>query len=238
MAVIKLGALVSGIAGSIGGTTFRRGNGYISASNKSSGPSKSRLRTNAQLGGNVDIVQLWNTIGQPEKDQWNAQAQLFQFPDKFGTLRNITGRQLFIKLNARRNRLGMSVPSNPATLDSATGSLTDMAANIRVSGSTFNTADIEFFYENVPQNTRFIFSVQLRTKNARFFNFAKFSLFAGKTISVGGSGEDSLSALTQFENKFGTTTEGQRFLIAGVLQNPSGFRSVPFQIFQDVEPAP
>lgn len=101
MAVIKLGAIVTGIAGSIGGTTFRRTINGNSAYNKSNGPSRNTAKGNDSLQARRMVIQTWATLDGSQKQDWETVASTLLFPDKFGDLKNITGRQLFIKMSNR-----------------------------------------------------------------------------------------------------------------------------------------
>lgn len=102
MATFKLGAIITDIAGSIGGTTLKRNGSYKVIMNKSSGTSYSKSLNNRALGYLPFIFKSWSLLADEEKAAWKEQALLFTFPDKFGTLRNLSGRQLFVKLNAQR----------------------------------------------------------------------------------------------------------------------------------------
>ncbi len=102
MATFKLGAIITDIAGSIGGTTLKRNGSYKVIMNKSSGTPYSRSYNNPSLRYLPFIFKSWSLLSDPEKAAWKEQALLFTFPDKFGTLRTLSGRQLFVKLNAQR----------------------------------------------------------------------------------------------------------------------------------------
>ena len=102
MATFKLGAIITDIAGSIGGTTLKRNGSYKVIMNKSSGTPYSRSYNNPSLQYLPFIFKSWSLLDNAEKAAWDAQALNFTFPDKFGSLRNLTGRQLFVKLNAQR----------------------------------------------------------------------------------------------------------------------------------------
>lgn len=109
MASIKLGAIITDIAGSIGGTTFRRTPRGIIAYNKQGTQIKSAFAPNsvkAQLG---NIFKSWGLLSPSEKEFWAEQALLFQFPNKFGQLVNLTGRQFFTKLNAQLIPVNLNV---------------------------------------------------------------------------------------------------------------------------------
>ena len=102
MATFKLGAIITDIAGSIGGTTLKRNGSYKVIMNKSSGTPYSRSYNNPSLQYLPFIFKSWSRLDNAEKAAWKEQALLFTFPDKFGTLRTLSGRQLFVKLNAQR----------------------------------------------------------------------------------------------------------------------------------------
>ena len=102
MATFKLGGIITDIAGSIGGTTLKRNGSYKVIMNKSSGTPYSRSYNNPSLQYLPFIFKSWSRLDDAEKKAWKEQALLYTFPDKFGTLRNLSGRQLFVKLNAQR----------------------------------------------------------------------------------------------------------------------------------------
>ena len=114
MATFKLGAIITDIAGSIGGTTLKRNGGVKVIMNKSSGTPYSRSYNNPSLQYLPFIFKSWSRLAEPEKAAWKEQALLYTFPDKFGTLRTLSGRQLFVKLNAQRWL------DNPSFVDVAT----------------------------------------------------------------------------------------------------------------------
>ena len=116
MAVAKLGAIVTGIAGSIGGTTFRRGRAVLVMQNKSRGRSRSSTLTNPALTKFSTSISAWSKLPAGTRSLWAVAAQQFQFPDKFGTLKYLTPRQLFLKLNADLTYFGVP-PRSPAGLD-------------------------------------------------------------------------------------------------------------------------
>jgi hypothetical protein len=117
MATIKLGAWITNIAGSIGGTTFRRNQNKIVVSNKTRGASRNRLLNNFALNALRTIIQAWSLLPQATRDAWATQAAIFQFPDKFGDLKNLNSRELYIKLTGHLLVVRETTP-NPNTLSS------------------------------------------------------------------------------------------------------------------------
>ena len=101
MAKFILGAIITNIAGSIGGTTLKRArNGFVMM-NKTKGASKNRLLSNPAVTQLASIFRRWSYLSQINIDSWNALAQELWFPDKFGNLKNLTGRELFIKFSGQ-----------------------------------------------------------------------------------------------------------------------------------------
>lgn len=117
MATFKLGAIITDIAGSIGGTTLKRNGSYRVIMNKPSGSAYSRLLQNRAISYLGSIFKAWSFLDTATKEAWNTLALSFTFPDKFGTLRNLTGRQLFIKLNSQ-NYVNDTRIIDPTTVNS------------------------------------------------------------------------------------------------------------------------
>lgn len=112
MAKFVLGAIITNIAGSVGGTTLRRVPNGLSMYNKIRGTSKARLLKNPQLPAIGQIFQRWSQLSDSDRAGWNAQALLVTFPDKFGNQKNLTGRELFSKANIQLLPTGASLDSS------------------------------------------------------------------------------------------------------------------------------
>ena len=130
MATIKLGMLVTQIAGSIGGTTFRRFKNGIVMQNKQKGASSNILLQNKKLSQLTSIVKNWSLLSTTLKNSWSAQALNFEFVDKFGDLKNLTGRQLYIKIANYTTNVSLPIP-DPATLTSVVDIVTVIDIDIQ-----------------------------------------------------------------------------------------------------------
>lgn len=97
MARILFGALVTQIAGSIGGTTIRRSQNGPIISSKSMGFSRSKYYQNKALNKIASLNGVWRSLSDAERINWKNKAELYTFPDRFGVERHLTGRLLFIK---------------------------------------------------------------------------------------------------------------------------------------------
>lgn len=123
MAIFKLSAFVTAIVGSVGGTNFKRGANNAIVSNKSFGGSKSTLRKNPWLNQISDIFKQWARLAPTVRNDWNYVATLYTFPDKFGVLRNLTGRQLYSKLSIQLLPVSAIIPG-PGLINNTLGIVT------------------------------------------------------------------------------------------------------------------
>ena len=217
MATFKLGAIITDIAGSIGGTTLKRNGSYKVIMNKSSGTPYSRSYDNPSLQYLPFIFKSWSLLSDAEKAAWKEQALLYTFPDKFGTLRTLSGRQLFVKLNAQS---WLDTPSfvDVSTISSFTEVFTlDFAKyeplapffNIAVSG---NYSGFQKYYVSL--------EISLQPLRAPSFISRKvigvYELAAGSGVNIL---EDILKAYPFFNKNYNA-----RLYMCAV--NNSGFKSV------------
>lgn len=107
MARVKLGALVTSIIGSVGGTTFKRVPTGFSMNNKLRVASLNKIYKNSQLGAIGSVFRSWNNLSAVQKADWALIAETYFFPDQFGDLKNLTARQLFTRLNLQLLPVGL-----------------------------------------------------------------------------------------------------------------------------------
>ena len=101
MAIIKLGSIVTSIAGSIGGSTFRRTPRGIIAYNKQGRQSRSALASASQRLSIGSLFAQWRFLDKATQNQYISLAALYSFPDRFGNQIFLSGRQFFTKLNSQ-----------------------------------------------------------------------------------------------------------------------------------------
>jgi len=101
MALIKLGALVSNISGSIGGTTFarNRGGAYIRNRTVPLNPQSVRQTAVRQLFGQLSNV--WSTtLTAAQRTAWETYAANVPLVNALGESRNVSGINMFSRGNA------------------------------------------------------------------------------------------------------------------------------------------
>lgn len=109
MASFRLGAIITEIQGSIGGTTIRRTPRNPVLYNKQGRQFRSANSVNSQAFALGNIFRSWGSLEQDRKDFWNGIAPLNPQKDKFGKDVLLTGRQFYTKLNAHLLPVGSSV---------------------------------------------------------------------------------------------------------------------------------
>lgn len=91
MAVFQLGALVTGIVGSIGGTTFKRQGSSLVMQRKSNGASRNSVLQNIRLSQNSRIFRSWNLLSDADKLAWENIASSTLVKNKFNEAVYISG---------------------------------------------------------------------------------------------------------------------------------------------------
>jgi hypothetical protein len=158
MATFKLGAFVTDISGSIGGTTFKRGTGNKILLNKTRGASRNSLLKNNALPKNAQVFRAYNQLSTTEKEKWEGIKNNYQFPDKYGVYRSITARQLFNKLNLQLSPANQMVTNADTVFDSVP---TSFASYFQIDPNT-ETADISVF--TTPAQGYILFQIEVSSK--------------------------------------------------------------------------
>ena len=177
MAKFVLGGIVTNIAGSVGGTTLRRVPNGFSMYNKIKGASVSKLLQNARVPQIANIFQRWALLSDSERSGWNATALTVTFPDKFGVAKNLTGRQLFSKVNIQ------GLPANITVSDSA-GFTTDVPEFTLVQAVVQNDlSDLIIDITGDIADTRLLVSIEISNKQIFQPTFKSRKVIANLTVS-------------------------------------------------------
>lgn len=217
MATFKLGAIVTEIAGSIGGTTFKRNGSSRVMMNKQNGSAYSRLLTNPSLSYLGSIFKRWSYLEPAEKENWNAQALLYTFPDKFGTLRNLSGRQFYIKLNSQAYVLNPTpISASAVSSEVPVFSLDDFVYTIHNGLFKVSTSN----YPVLLGTYLYMFEVSLQPLHAP--TFVQRAIIDTYTDSA----NITKDVTTAFKNAFPYWDTNYNVRVYVTTMNASGFRSV------------
>lgn len=166
MASIKMGAIVTEIKGSVGGTTFQSSNAGLSMKNKGKGM-HGKMKGYAQRHDGTHVVQqghfaivtkAWAGLTDVERATWSGLLGIWTFKNKFGEVYNGSAYQIFCAANINRLTLGLSLLTDaPTKVDmvdpmvtysdySISGDFTETRSNAAAIGSK------GFYYVTFPAN--------------------------------------------------------------------------------------
>lgn len=117
MALIQTSAIISNIKGSIGGVTFSNTRGGTVAKRRLSGKKSINSKQLTALNTNKVPVNTWNSLGFGVKEQWNDFASAYDFTDRYGTTKTLTGFNWFMQVNITRLFFSQGVLTIPPTYD-------------------------------------------------------------------------------------------------------------------------
>lgn len=168
MAVFKLGAFVTEIAGSVGGTTFKRFGSTQVMYNKSRGGSKNKLLANNKLAYLSWLSKQWRTLTISEKNSWEIETEGYTFPDKFGVPRVLSAKDFFIKCNGNLTVTGQfnadaSSFDGVISIFNIDDFIVDMSTNTALFYIIDVTAENYFLYQlsvTATEPTSFVFNRQ------------------------------------------------------------------------------
>lgn len=116
MVKIKLGAIITGMSGKLGGHAIGKNGGQhvlktksVANKNPTASQSQKRLQT-------ASLMQLWSTLSDSQRNEWYSQLQFYKYFDQFGDVNSQTSFSLFQKLNQGRLNCGLSALSIPAAV--------------------------------------------------------------------------------------------------------------------------
>ena len=222
MARILLGSIITSIAGSIGGTTFRRSANGLVMQNKQQVQKRSARSKNSRITQIASIVKLWNSFDNATVTAWNNTALLYEFKNKFGQPVYYTGRQLFVKCNTTSMLFGVynEIPSG----------LNNTLESVFITGAYFNISTNIFKIQlNQPlvKCKLFIQVEILKTANT------KFQQTNNKVIFIATEDHGDLFLIQEQVNEYlGAVGKDQVIRITNQVVNNWGFRQLP--VFFDI----
>lgn len=99
MARVQTGTIITDVAGSVGGNTFRRScNGLVLQKRAN----RSRSHNNSyqsSLITSARILKHWSQLSLSERNAWSEISNKFLYPDRFGVMRSLPANQFYLKSN-------------------------------------------------------------------------------------------------------------------------------------------
>lgn len=218
MARVKLGAFVTEIRGSIGGTCFKTQRATQVMYKKSNGYSRNKLLRNSVLGYAGVIFRRYGRLASEFILGWELLSTTVQFKNKFGVEVNISGRELYTKLNL--NLQGYNQIDDPSVITyTGTGSF---AISFPEINTTLKTATIGVTSVSLVDEY-FLISVEasLNPLNAPVFN-TRYTLKADY-----GVGSRVIDFGTELFDKYPFLTSAFNIRVYVDIMSEFGFRGVP-----------
>ena len=113
MAKIKLGALITGASGKLGGQMVGTNNGTLILKNKPSKKSNATAKQTLQRKNTLKISQFWRELGTEKQQLFSEQVNDYIGTDIFSDKKIMNGYQLFKKLNQGRLFCDLDLLSSP-----------------------------------------------------------------------------------------------------------------------------
>ena len=220
MATILLGALVTDIRGSVGGSTIRNVGSTFILSNKSRGASQNVIRSNKTLFSKRDIFQSWNLLSRVERKEWFNLSNLYPQLDKFGKLVVLGAYQFYTKFFIQQSVTGLRVylPEDYSNIISS-GAVPMFRIN-------FISQKVEIIFDGSAETTFILVQIYpVRNKNVRTnFNRRKFIFFKDVHLA------EDINITAEFLNRFGVIDGRTNYRAVIYFQNYFGVRSTPIAL--------
>ncbi len=211
MAVIKLGSIVTDIAGSIGGTTFRRTSTGHAVYNKQGRQVKSAFAKASRKNELGNIFSNWYNLSDREREQWAKNASTYPLKDKFGNTKYLTGRQLYTKLNAQL------LPANGTSDVNSFDPFVELA-HTQIETFDISSSELSLYIEGkFDSQIIYISMYQLRSRG-RVKPHAHFKRTAVKVVGS----KTYLNIWDNFQKQFPLAKNGQTFGFNIQFANASG----------------
>lgn len=205
MAKVKLSALISDMRGKLNGSVFAKNRGGLYLRTKVTPVNPKTLAQQAARNLLASFSQGWRSLTQAQRNSWNSAVSNFSTTDVFGDIKNPTGLQLYVRLNANISNGGGSAITSPP-LPSGAPALTSLGLTAAVTGDAF---DVAFAPSPVPADTTLYIqatpglSPGIENANSEF-----------RTIgTVAAAGTTPADLFTEYTDKFGGLIEGQKIFI-------------------------
>lgn len=171
MAIIRPGHVIGAISGNLQSINFVQGR-YGQYVRKRL--VRTKKATEAQLDRRARFLQLiteWPVFGPEIQNTWNKAASLISFTNRLGIPRNITGFQLYIKMNLLRRASHATWPIPPITLIR-----TAPAYDVELNASEGGAISVDWSHPTLPANANaYIYGARsLTTSQTHFFNDWKY----------------------------------------------------------------
>jgi hypothetical protein len=200
MANIELGAIITDIQGSVGGSTFRRTPRGLIMYNKQGTQIKSAFAKASRKNQLGVIFSTWQNLSEETKEYWNYQATLYPQKNKFGGDVYLSGRQFFTKLSAQMLATDNNLQVQP--LDDRLSQSILIKIDVVLGANIIN-----FRFEPVIENFFVLIAVYPLRKGSN----AKPSAHYKRTYNRLEDGVNDINIFDQFKSQYPLAIAGDKF---------------------------
>lgn len=176
MALIQAPYGTSQIKGSVGSKTFQQTRAGLILRERTTPVNPNTPLQNTIRSALTFVSNAWvNTLTPAQRTAWDDYAALTPLPNKFGELKNVGGRQMFIRCNNIRQAL-----TQPVVSDAPGTPGVEADTDYVLSGDTTNGVEVQSLVTPVPTGGFVTFLISPGVSQARNYHDApySFALFA------------------------------------------------------------
>lgn len=224
MAKILYTAVVADMRGKLNGTVFskNRGGAYTRTKVTPSNPRTTAQNTVRQRLATYS--QGWRALTATQLAAWNAAVENYKKTDIFGAIKNPSGINLYVKINANLTEAGQAAITLPALPGAVTGPV-----SLTLTGAA-GANTLSLAYTATPVAAGMTWIVYATPQVSPGVSFVKNQFRKLGTIAAAAASPDNIDAA--YTAKFGTLVAGQKIYVQVVaVNNTTGQKSPPLSTF-------
>ena len=228
MAIIKLGALVAGIRGTVGGVTFSASGAGPNARLWSKGSNPRSNGQSSQRGRFSMMPDGWRALTNTQRDDWAAWAAdpAQEKTNSLGEPYFLNGYQWFVAINTNLLRAGFSPRDDPPTDTWPAAPVIDLftfaeVASVFTCGITYDPAEF-------PSGVGIVIFAAFIPRGGRQVQYNGYRLLIDGIASPTGTYDFAI----EFADQFGTPQVGDRAFLQVHKQNDQGMRGPMWTTFE------
>lgn len=220
MAKVLFTAIVADIRGKLNGTVFskNRGGAYTRTKVTPSNPRTTAQNTVRQRL--ATYAQGWRALSATAMAAWQSAVENYKKTDIFGNIKNPSGINLYVKINANLTEAGQAAITSPALPGAVTGPVT-----LALTGAA-GTPALSLAFTVTPVVAGMTWIVYATPQVSPGVTFVKNQFRKLTTIAAAATSPDNI--LTVYTAKFGALVAGQKVFVQVVaVNNTTGQKSPP-----------
>jgi hypothetical protein len=205
MAKVMFGNGIAEIRGSIAGNTYSRGSYGAYIRNRVTPANPNTIAQQSVRANLAQVAQGWSGLTEAQRSQWNTQAPNFSQTNIFGQGQNLTGFNLYGKINKNILEIGGATVTVPPVISSVTN-LSSLTVTADTTAGTMSTA----FAPAIPADQTMV--VWATAPQSAGKQFVKSEYRVIDTLTVADSSPNDLA--TSYIAKFGALPQvGQKVFV-------------------------